>query len=57
MNNVTIKLELSLQEVNAIMAGLGQLPYVQVVDVVEKIKVQAVPQTQKPQEIIESDNC
>lgn len=57
MNNVTIKLELSLQEVNAIMAGLGQLPYVQVVDVVEKIKVQAVPQTQQPQEIIESDNC
>lgn len=57
MNNVTIKLELSVQEVNTVMAGLGQLPYAQVVDVVEKIKVQAIPQTQKPQEIIESDNC
>ena len=56
MNNVTIKLELSLQEVNAIMTGLGQLPYVQVVDVVEKIKAQAIPQTQQSQEIIESDN-
>jgi hypothetical protein len=39
-----INLELSVQEINLILQALGQAPYVQVAELVEKIKVQAVPQ-------------
>ena len=41
-----INLTLSVAEVNAVLAGLGQLPYVQVAGLVEKIKQQAVPQVE-----------
>lgn len=41
-----INLELSVQEVNLILQALGQAPYVQVAELVEKIKVQAVPQVE-----------
>lgn len=39
-----IKLELSLEEVNQILTTLGQLPYAQVVNLIEKIKAQGTPQ-------------
>ena len=41
-----INLELSLQEINLILQALGQAPYVQVAELVEKIKVQATPQVE-----------
>jgi hypothetical protein len=44
-----IKLELTVDEVNGVLQGLGQLPYVQVVSLVEKIREQATPQVQEQQ--------
>jgi hypothetical protein len=41
-----INLELSVQEINLILQALGQAPYVQVAELVEKIKAQAVPQVE-----------
>jgi hypothetical protein len=41
-----INLELSVQEINLILQALGQAPYVQVADIVEKIKEQATPQVE-----------
>jgi len=39
-----IKLELSIEEVNQILTTLGQLPYAQVVNLIDKIKAQGMPQ-------------
>lgn len=41
-----INLNLEINEVNNVLAALGQLPYAQVTDLVEKIKSQAIPQVQ-----------
>ena len=41
-----INLELSLNEINLILQALGQAPYIQVAELVEKIKVQATPQVE-----------
>ena len=41
-----IKLELSIEETNGILHALSQLPYVQVVALIEKIKTQAQSQVQ-----------
>ena len=41
-----IKLELTVEEVNGIMQSLGNMPYAQVVALVEKIRAQATPQVQ-----------
>jgi hypothetical protein len=46
-----IKLELTVEEVNGVLQSLGNMPYAQVVTLVEKIKEQAIPQvpvTQAP---------
>jgi len=48
MNPVQIKLELTLDEVNAVMGALGSMPYAQIAPLVEKIKEQAVPQLPVP---------
>jgi len=48
MNAVQIKLELTLDEVNAVLNALGNMPYAQVAPLVEKIKEQAVPQLPVP---------
>ena len=42
-----IKLELDVNEVNVVLAGLGQLPFAQVEAVVVKIREQAIPQVQQ----------
>ena len=42
-----IQLELTLEEINLILTGLGQLPYVQVVTIVDNICKQAEMQTKK----------
>ena len=41
-----IDLNLSVQEINLILQALGQAPYVQVAELVDKIKTQAVPQVE-----------
>ena len=41
-----INLELSVQEINLILQALGQAPYAQVAELVDKIKVQAIPQVE-----------
>lgn len=45
-----IKLELSLEEVNAILAGLGKLPYEAVFQIVAKVQAQAQEQLKQQQE-------
>jgi hypothetical protein len=39
-----MKLDLSINEINAILAGLGRLPYEAVFELVEKIRTQAKEQ-------------
>jgi len=41
-----IKLELTVEEVNGVLQSLGNMPYAQVVALVEKIRAQATPQIQ-----------
>lgn len=41
-----VKLELDVNEVNAVMLALGQMPYVQVEQLVAKIRQQVIPQVQ-----------
>lgn len=47
MQNVSqkVQLELTIDEINLILTALGQLPYVQVVGIVDKICKQAQLQT------------
>lgn len=40
-------LELSLKEANTVLQALGQLPYIQVVELIENIKSQASKQLQQ----------
>ena len=42
-----IKLELSIEEVNGILAALGKTPYEFSQQIIDKIKQQAVPQVQE----------
>lgn len=42
----TIKLELTINEINTILSGLGNLPYIQVDSLIPKIKEQAYNQIQ-----------
>lgn len=48
MNPTLIKIELALEELNVIMSALGNLPFVQVSPLIEKIREQAVPQLPVP---------
>jgi len=43
-----INLELTLEEINIIMAALGNAPYVQVYSIIAKLKEQAAPQVSPP---------
>jgi len=44
MANESIKLDLTLEEVNAILGGLGELPAKASMGVIQKIQQQAAPQ-------------
>ena len=44
MGNTEIKLSLTVDEVNRVLGALGERPFVQVVDLIEKIRKQAQPQ-------------
>lgn len=48
MKNTPITLELVLDEVNGILMALGQLPYGQVANLIEKIRDQATSQVPVP---------
>jgi len=45
-----MKLELTIAEVNTIMAALGNMPYAQVFELVQKIRKQAQAQVSAEQE-------
>ena len=45
-----INLNLEIAEVNGVLTALGQMPYAQVAELVEKIKQQAIPQVQAQQQ-------
>ncbi len=45
-----MKLDLSIQEVNTIMASLGRMPYESVFALVEKIRGQATAQVEQEKE-------
>lgn len=47
MEKYMINLNLEINEVNGILAALGQMPFTQVAELVEKIKSQAIPQVQQ----------
>jgi hypothetical protein len=47
MNTQPIKLELSLEELNKVLTALGNLPYVQVFELIANIQQQAEGQLQK----------
>jgi hypothetical protein len=47
---MSIKLELTVDEVNGILNALGHLPYSQVVNLIENIRSQAVKQINNPKE-------
>ena len=46
MANESIKLDLSLEEINMILGGLGELPAKASMGVIQKIQQQASPQVQ-----------
>jgi hypothetical protein len=46
LNKTSVKIELSLIEINGILQALGNMPYVQVVALIDKIKQQVTPQIQ-----------
>jgi hypothetical protein len=50
MNEQEIKIVFTLEQVNAVLQRLGQLPYAQVADLVEGIKAVALPQIPPPEE-------
>ena len=47
-----IHLELTVEEINLVLTALGQLPYVQVVGMVDKICKQAEVQTQQADAVL-----
>lgn len=50
MKDLNIKLELSANETDVILSALGDQPYIKVHELINKIRVQAVPQWQAIQE-------
>jgi hypothetical protein len=50
MNEQEIKITFTLEQVNAVLQRLGQLPYAHVADLVEGIKAIATPQIPPPEE-------
>lgn len=51
-----IKLELNINELNSILNALGAMPYVQVVALIDKLKVQVTPQIQEKSDHNDDDH-
>ena len=49
--SMEIKLSLTIEEVNGVMQALGNMPYVQVAALVEKVRSQAAPQVEQASEV------
>ena len=52
----SIKLELTLEEINAVIATLAQMPFNQVHQLVDKIRSQAIAQVQAAQATEQAQN-
>jgi hypothetical protein len=52
MINTEIKLTLTLEEINYILGALGDKPFVQVVNLIAKVRDQADPQVPKQETIV-----
>lgn len=50
-----MKLDLTLEEVNGVLVGLGHLPYAQVQPLIDKIREQVVPQVQAESEVTKAE--
>lgn len=50
MEPLKLNLSLSIPEINSIMAGLGNMPYVQVTELITSIRQQIEPQLQQQQQ-------
>jgi hypothetical protein len=50
MTEKEINITFTLEQVNAVLQRLGQLPYAQVADLVEGIKSITIPQIPEPEE-------
>ena len=55
MANESIKLDLSLEEVNMVLGGLGELPAKASMGVIQKIQQQAGPQVTPAVEVEEAE--
>ena len=49
MEELNLKLELTVADTNNVLAALGKMPFEQVAGLVDKIRNQAVPQVQRAQ--------
>lgn len=49
MNEQTINLTLSVNDVNTVLASLAKLPFEQVSGIITTIRDQAIPQLQQPE--------
>jgi hypothetical protein len=49
IGSTPINMTLTLDEINFVLTSLGNMPYGQVVNLIEKIRDQAVPQIPTPQ--------
>lgn len=54
LDDVTITLEYTVKEVNALLNVLGELPFLQAVGVINSIQMQAGPQVEKARAGIEA---
>jgi hypothetical protein len=54
MSEITINLQLSLEEVNGVLQALGTLPFAQVAPLIDKIRAQATPQFEAAQAAAQS---
>jgi len=52
-----IKLELTVDEVNGILAALGKIPYELSYSLIEKVKAQAIPQIAPAQQEIQLEEA
>lgn len=52
---MSIKLDLTLDEINGVLTALGNLPFVQVEPLIGKIREQAIPQAQEQSQKIQAE--
>jgi hypothetical protein len=50
-----MKIDLTLEEVNGVLVGLGHLPYAQVQPLIDKIREQVIPQVQAESEATKAE--